>query len=283
TPFGPGDRWVASLKMHHVGGLALLFRALHGGGTVVFPEGRPLASLEPTHLSWVPTQLLRAASEPPPTLRHLLLGGAAAPPALVRERRALGWPVKTTYGSTETASQVCTSTTDADPHESGAPLAGRQLEATPTLRVRGTTVALGVWSDAGIEPLTDADGWLSTGDVGELTAQGTLRVHGRADTMFISGGENVFPEAIERVLGAHPDVRAVVVVDVPDPEWGARPWAFVDGDVDLDGLRAFSSQRLPRHAWVDRVLPWSAEGVTATGKPRRVWFRARAHALRSRR
>jgi len=280
TPFGPGDRWVASLRMHHVGGLALLFRAVQGGGTVVFPAGRPLAALAPTHLSWVPTQLLRAEPAPPPTLTHLLLGGAAAPPELVAERRALGWPVKTTWGSTELASQVCTSTTDADPRDSGAPLAGRQVEATPAIRVRGTTVGVGVWVDGDLEPLADADGWLTTGDVGEITARGTLRVHGRADAMFISGGENVSPESIERVLGAHPDVRAVVVVDVPDPEWGARPWAFVDGEVDLDSVRTFLAPRLPRHAWVDRVLPWSEEGVTATGKPRRAWFRARARAIR---
>ncbi len=280
TPFGPGDRWVASLRMHHVGGLALLFRAVHGGGTVVFPGEQAHTTLAPTHLSWVPTQLLRAEPVPPPTLKHLLLGGAAAPPDLVRERRALGWPVKTTYGSTEVASQACTSTPDADPLESGVPLPGRTIEATPVIRVRGTTVCLGTWSEGDVVPLASPDGWLTTGDVGEITAEGTLRVHGRADSMFISGGENVFPESIERVLGAHPDVRSVVVVDVPDPEWGARPWAFVDGDISLEEARAFSSARLPRHARVDRVLPWSTEGVTSTGKPRRAWFRDRARAIR---
>jgi O-succinylbenzoic acid--CoA ligase len=153
------------------------------------------------------------------------------------------------------------------------------VEATPGIRVQGTTVCLGRWVDGTIQPLADAEGWLPTGDVGELAADGTLSVLGRADTMFVSGGENVFPESIERVLGAHPDVRAVVVVDVPDPVWGARPWAFVDGDLDLASARAFLASRLPRHAWVDRVLPWAPEGVGATGKPRRAWFRQRAHAL----
>ena len=151
---------------------------------------------------------------------------------------------------------------------------------TSTSRVRGTTVCLGIWVDGAIQPLTDPEGWLVTSDVGEIDADGVLRVRGRADTMFISGGENVFPESIERVLGAHPDVRAVVVVDVPDPEWGSRPWAFVDGTMDLEAARAFSATRLPRHAWVDRVLPWDSEGVGATGKPRRAWFRARAHVIR---
>ncbi len=279
TPFSVGDRWIASLRMHHVGGLALLFRALSAGGTVVFPGDRPLEALAPTHLSWVPTQLVRAPDAPPPTLRHVLIGGAAAPPELIRQRRALGWPVKTTYGSTELASQACTSTVDADPRCSGAALACRVVEALPAIRAWGPTVCLGVWSDGALQPLTDADGWLPTGDVGTLDDDGTLRVLGRADTMFISGGENVFPETIERALCAHPAVRSVVVVDVPDPLWGARPWAFVEGDLTLAAALDHLRERLPRHAWVDRVLPWEPEGVGSTGKPRRAWFRERAHAL----
>ncbi|MBO87770.1 MAG: hypothetical protein CL927_20665 [Deltaproteobacteria bacterium] len=279
TPFGQGDRWVASLRMHHVGGLALLFRALVAGGTVVFPGARPLRALGATHLSWVPTQLVRDAGAPPDSLRHLLLGGAAAPPGLVARKRAQGWPVKTTYGSTELASQVCTSTVDGAPEESGAPLAGRLVTADPGIRVRGTTTSLGTWGPAGIEPIADPNGWYATGDLGRITAQGTLQVMGRADTMFISGGENVFPETIERVLGAHPDVRRVVVVDVPDAVWGARPWAFIDGELDLHTVRTYLQGRLPRHAWVDRVLPWDNAGVGTTGKPLRAWFRAAAHTL----
>ena len=282
TPFGVRDRWLASLRMHHVGGLALLFRALVAGGTVVFPGERPLSELRATHLSWVPTQLMRADPSPPDSLKFLLLGGAAAPPALVSGRRERGWPVQTTYGSTECASQVCTSTITADPSHSGAPLAGRVVEALPSIRVRGTTVCLGQWEDGALQPLTDADGWLITGDFGHITDDGTLRVRGRADTMFISGGENVFPESIERVVGAHPAVRQVVVVDVPDDEWGARPWAFVDGELDEGEARQLMAEHLPRFAWVDRFVPWDEDGVGATGKPRRGWFRARAHELKRR-
>jgi O-succinylbenzoic acid--CoA ligase len=278
TPFERGDRWLASLRMHHVGGLALLFRALHAGGTVVFDDANRFRTARPTHISWVPTQLRRADGPPPPTLKHLLLGGAAAPPELVRERRAQGWPVRTTYGSTELASQVCTSTVDAPADGSGTVLAGRVVRAVPEIQVRGTTMALGKWVQGRVVPLTDEEGWFSTGDVGSVSPDG-LRVEGRADTMFISGGENVFPEAIERELGAHPAVRAVVVVDVPDAEWGARPWAFVDGDLTLDAARAWLTACLPRHAWVDRILPWDPRGVGATGKPRRAWFKKQALAL----
>ena len=281
TAFDCGDRWVAALRMHHVGGLALLFRALHAGGTVVFQHDRPLPALHPTHLSWVPTQLVRADHPPPPSLRHLLLGGAAAPPGLVQRARAAGWPVKTTYGSTELASQVCTSTTTGAADESGAPLAGRAVRADPHIRVRGSTTCLGVWRDGGIVPITDEQGWYATGDLGRITDTGTLVVQGRSDTMFISGGENVFPESIERVLGEHPQVQRVVVVDVPDATWGARPWAFIDGELSLEAARAHLSARLPRHAWVDRVLPWEDAGVGTTGKPRRAWFRARARGLTS--
>jgi len=169
---------------------------------------------------------------------------------------------------------------DGDPAASGAALAGRVVRVDPVIHVRGTTVTLGVWVEGRVQPVADAEGWLRTGDVGSLEPDGVLRVRGRADTMFISGGENVFPEAIERVLGAHPKVRQVVVVPVPDPEWGARPWAFVDGELELEAATALLAAHLPPHARVDRILPWEPAGVGATGKPRRAWFRRRALLLR---
>lgn len=278
SPFAVGDRWLVALRMHHVGGLALLFRALHRGGTVVWPGDRSLDVVAPTHISWVPTQLRRAPRIPPPGVRHVLIGGAACPPTLVAARRADGWPIQTTYGSTETASQVCTSSPTDDPASSGCPLPGVVVSATPDLLVRGPTVTLGTYDDGRVTPLRE-DGALPTGDVADLDGD-LLYVRGRSDTMFVSGGENVYPETIERVLGALPDVEAVVVVDVPDDEWGARPWAFVDGDLDLETARSVLAGRLPKHARVDRVLPWEAEGVGATGKPRRGWFRERARAIR---
>ena len=73
----------------------------------------------------------------------------------------------------------------------------------------------------------DADGWLATGDAGELDADGRLRVHGRLTEVIISGGENIWPAPVEAALLTHPSVAEVAVAGTPDPEWGQRVVAWV--------------------------------------------------------
>jgi hypothetical protein len=92
---------------------------------------------------------------------------------------------------------------------------------------------------------------MSSGDVGHFDDEGRLFVTGRADDMIVSGGENVFPLEVEEVLLSHDDVVDVLVVGVPDDEFGQRLAAFVvrrrGGSVDADGIRSFVSARLARH------------------------------------
>ncbi|MFD0539489.1 hypothetical protein ACFQY7_42865 [Actinomadura luteofluorescens] len=96
------------------------------------------------------------------------------------------------------------------------------------------------------------DGLMSLGDVGHLDEQGRLFVHGRDDDMIVSGGENVFPSAIEEVLERLPQVREVAVVGVPDEEFGRRAAAFVvlrEGEtLDEDAVRAHVRDHLARYA-----------------------------------
>ena len=125
----PGDRWLLSLPLFHVGGLAILFRVLLGGGTVVIGSGRDQLNkiterYQITHLSLVAIQLRRllhsglspAASE---WLKAILVGGGTVPDQLISEAVHRGWPIFTTYGLTEMASQVTTSA----PHDSPERLA----------------------------------------------------------------------------------------------------------------------------------------------------------------
>ena len=86
-----------------------------------------------------------------------------------------------------------------------------------------------------------------------------LRVTGRMDNMFISGGENVMPEEIERILTSRPDIRQAVVVPVKDTEFGLRPVAFVDAGefgLDVTEIRDWMSTRLPRFKIPIRFFPW---------------------------
>ncbi len=108
----PGDRWLHSLPLYHVGGLAILFRCLLAGASVALPEpgatlGRAIAGS--THVSLVSTQLLRLLREEdldPAGLRAILLGGSSIPPPLIDEALSHGLPIHTSYGLTEMASQV---------------------------------------------------------------------------------------------------------------------------------------------------------------------------------
>ncbi len=240
--FGPGDRWLLSLPLYHVGGLAILFRALSAGGTVVFPgKGQTLAEAAldngATHLSLVPTQLERLLRSPDaPRLagrpKTMLIGGAPVPRDLLRRAWQTGLPARASYGMTETASLVSVAPLagDASVRESdGLVLPGRELRVAEDgeIHVRGDILPLGEWRNGRIESLADGDGWMRTGDLGVLR-DGALWVGGRRDNQFISGGENIQPEEIERVLLEITGADQAVVTPIPDAEYGQRPMAWLN-------------------------------------------------------
>ena len=290
-PLDRGDRWLVALPMSHVAGLSILFRCLLAGATALIARSgsfrddgrRPddaLALLpRATRLSVVPAQLGRLIEMPPDrrsALRSVLVGGQAASPALLERARAAGIPVLPTYGSTEMASQVATAAPGAviPPGASGPVLPHRRLRIRDgRIQVGGRTLFAGYLAPDGIKPPPlEPDGWLATGDCGRLD-DGVLTVTGRADGMFISGGENIHPQEIEDVLGSHPAVTLAVVVPAPDPEFGARPVAFIQSPGALppeDELQALVAERLPRFKHPVRYMQMPTGALTPLGKPDRV-------------
>lgn len=242
-PLRVGDRWLLSLPLYHVGGLAILFRCILAGAAVVIPEaGVEIAdvirSARITHLSLVPTQLKRLLRHPEAAalarqLRCVLLGGAAIPRELVAEARALGFRVFASYGMTETASLVTAVLPGAlesvARSSEGSCLQHRELRVAEDgeIWVRGPVLALGRWDAGTVVPLTGEEGWFATGDLGRME-KGHLVVSGRKDSMFISGGENIQPEEIERALLEVTAAETVLVTPVPDAEYGHRPCAWLD-------------------------------------------------------
>ena len=250
----PDDRWLACLPLFHVGGLAILFRSCLYGTAVIlhdgFQEEAVLQSLEqdaPTLVSLVPTMLHRLldtglTAATAPSLRLILLGGAAAAPELLARATAAGLPVAVTYGLTEATSQVATSLpeeTRLKPGSAGRPLLfsrvavvdddGRALPAGEPGEnvVSGPTITAGYYGDAQTTAAKWRDGYWSTGDVGYLDGDGDLWVLDRRSDLIVSGGENVYPAEVERVLQAHPAVATVCVVGLPHPEWGQQVAALV--------------------------------------------------------
>ena len=116
-------------------------------------------------------------------------------------------------------------------------------------------------------------GWLTTGDVGEIDPGGRLVVHGRRGDLIITGGENVWPEPVEKVLSAVPGVADVAVAGRDDEEWGQRVVAFVvasaDGPPTLDELTLRGEGRLRRARGAARARARRPIPRTALGKVRR--------------
>jgi O-succinylbenzoic acid--CoA ligase len=184
----------------------------------------------------VPTQLrrlLRTADRAPGSLKGVLLGGAALPPDLVDAALDAGWPLHTTYGCTEMASQIATTPPDAARdqllHTAGRvlPHARLRVDDRGALLVRGASLFDGYVEGRSLHPARTSDGWYRTGDLGFLDGDGFLHVEGRTDRMFISGGENIQPEEIETALQRLDGVEQAAVVPVPNDAFGARPVAFV--------------------------------------------------------
>lgn len=243
---GPG-RWVLALPPRHIAGLQVLTRSVRAGIPPVvvdgasFDPGTLAAALvaapsdAPLYLSLVPTQLHRVLATGGAALTALtrcaavLLGGAAAPAALLERARGAGVPVVTTYGMTETSGGCV---------YDGVPLPGMSVDLAADGRIGlgGATVADG-YLDDGPQPFRLVDGvrWFETSDIGELDDVGRLQVLGRADDVLVTGGVNVHPALVERLL--EPVADQVVIVGVPDPEWGSLLTAVVAGSAGLRELR----------------------------------------------
>jgi O-succinylbenzoic acid--CoA ligase len=287
----PGDRWLHSLPLYHVGGLSILFRCLLAGATAVFPEhgtqvGESIAALSATHVSLVSTQLLRLLREGADlsALEAVLMGGGPVPASLVDEAVARGLPVHTSYGLTEMASQVTTTPPGASPevlHTSGRVLPHREVSISGEgeILVRGETLFAGYVEGEKVARPLDVDCWFHTGDLGELDENGYLRILGRKDNLFISGGENIQPEEIEEAICRLDGVDEAVVVPLPDPEFDHRPVAFVKTDGDEPGDLAPELRKvLPRFKVPISFHPWPEE--TRRGmKPDRNALRERARWL----
>lgn len=138
------------------------------------------------------------------------------------------------------------------------------------VRLRSPAITNGYWrKEAETARAITQDGWLCTGDAGELDEDGYLYIRDRYKDMIVSGAENIYPKEIENVLEFHPAVAEAAVVGVPHEKWGETPWAFValraDASVTADEVIAFTRERLARYKCPSGVsflpnLPRNASG-----------------------
>lgn len=272
---GADDTWLLAMPLTHVGGLSILVRSAYAGGAVRMLDGfDPVAVAESlaedvTMVSVVPTMLRRLLSTQPGPysgLRAVLVGGGPIPDGLLEQAQGAGLPVLPTYGMTETFGQVATLRPGEELRRHAKPLPGVDLRIVPDGRiaVRGPQVSPGYLG----EPDRESD-WLVTNDLGEIDDEGAVRVLGRADTMIVTGGENVDPQRVETELMQCPGVLEVVVIGIPDEEWGTAVACVFSGTADPDAVTAWARSRLPGHAVPKTCRRVAAIPRTALGKPDR--------------
>jgi O-succinylbenzoic acid--CoA ligase len=307
-PVEPGDRWLLSLPLFHVGALGIVFRCLLGGGTVVFGDhtddlASQIGRHKITHLSVVPTQLRRLLESPDlnrvkSSLKAILLGGGPIPVSLVRRAAEQNLPIRCTYGLTEMTSQVATATLEAPASLKVLGYREAKIDAAGEILVKGETLFLGYAIAERVHCPVDTNGWFHTGDSGVIEGDGCLAVTGRMDSMFISGGENIQPEQIESALIAVDGIEDALVVPADSREYGQRPVAFLrcrpavnlaDPDSDLseeerfgldhNSLSAELAKTLPRFMLPVAYYPWPRGHVQAGIKADRAFFKQLAAKL----
>jgi acyl-CoA synthetase (AMP-forming)/AMP-acid ligase II len=276
--FTAGDRGYCPLPLFHVNAEVVgVLAALRAGAYLAldrkFSRSGFWDMIGRNRITWinaVPAIISILALDPPAVrpsgLRFVRSASAPLPlAALERFEAAIGVPVVETYGMTEAASMI-TANPVGGPRKPGS--AGRAAGAEVSVRrpgggsaapgeigrvrIRGAGVITRY--DSGQRPgAIDADGWLDTGDLGYLDADGFLFLAGRSDDVINRGGEKIYPREIEEVLLAHPGVRSAAVIGEADEVLGERPVAYIVPDGDLlpaeieAALAATCSVRLPRH------------------------------------
>lgn len=222
-------KYLLSLPLHHIGGIIILFRVFLCGATLVLPEKNlisQIASKKITHLSLVPTQLQRLLEKSSlisfSTLKYILLGGAPISPYLYEQISKYQIPVLFSYGMTEMSSTIAIGSTK----DNLQILPYREVAISPfgEILVKGECLFLGYLGEKKI----NVRQWFHTKDIGFLSKEGYLSLLGRKDRMFICGGENIYPEMIEKVIYEVLNVDSTIVVGVPDYEYGTLPFAFIE-------------------------------------------------------
>ena len=318
VPTRPDDVNLAVAPLFHIGGLnALTLRTLLRGGTVVLRRGfdpaqclQDLVRHRVTSFFAVPAMYAALARVPGfaeadlGALRAAVVAGAPVPPQLIRDCGERGVLLQQAWGLTETApfaTYLPAGLTLEKTGSAGAPMPYTEIcladpvtgarvgeaEARGEICVRGPNVTPGYWNnpDATRAAFDDA-GWFHSGDIAHRDEDGFYYIVDRLKDMIISGGENVYPAEVERVLAACPGVLEAAVIGVPDPKWGETVLAVLTCEPGaaptLEEVRAFTGRHLARYKLPTRVLlaeelPRNASGKLVKSELRR-WVETRQPA-----
>ncbi len=312
--YGAGDRLCIPVPLYHCFGMVMSSLASAvTGGTMVFPgEGfepaATLAAIEAercTHLHGVPTMFIAQLEAPGfanydlQSLRGGIMAGSPCPIEVMKRvcEQMHMREVSIAYGMTETSPVSFQSSTD-DPLERRVSTVGRVMphlevkivDATGAivavgekgeLATRGYSVMQGYWGDAVRSSEAIRDGWMHTGDLATIDAEGYCNIVGRVKDMLIRGGENVYPREVEEFLFTHPAVGQAQVFGVPDAKYGEEVCAWIvlkpGASATTQDIRDFCRERIAHYKVPKYVRFVSEIPMTVTGKPQK--FVMREHMM----
>ncbi len=272
-----GDRYLLSLPLFHVGALTPLTNNIHRGmTTVVLRAFDPvtvwkLVESERIDIMLAVPAMLNFMLQVPDhqtidrsRLRWILSGAAPVPVALIEKYAAMGIAVHQVYGMTESCGPACLTSPEtalAKAGSTGKPFVhtdvrvvdadGRDVKPDESgeVLIRGPHVMKGYWRRPEATAETLRDGWLHSGDIATVDAEGFIYIQDRKKDMFITGGENVYPAEVENVILQHPGVGDVAVIGQPCEKWGESGFAVVvrkDPALDEAAILAHCQGRLAR-------------------------------------
>ncbi len=257
------DHYLLSLPLHHISGIAAMMRTFLVGATLTIEKN--IWEAKATHLSCVPTQLFRLLEGPSSLieqakkLKCMLLGGAPIPIDLYHLAMKQGFNLYLTYGMTEAASMITLKSPESKEYHLGKPLPHleMQINEKQEILIRGNSMLYGYWdSDSQCIRRFSQEAWFETKDLGSWTKDGNLQFFARKDRMFISGGENIYPEEIESALSMIPEIKQAIVYPESDIEFGMRPVAYLYAgrQYSLEELKVLLKNCLPSFKYPKRVV-----------------------------
>ena len=250
--FSNKDVFLASLPFYHIGGFAIISRALLSGGVLVTPKSlkqndivAAMAKFNPSVISLVPTMLQRIIGDgvnPNTNLRLLFLGGGPSSDDLIHSSLDKGWPIVKVYGSSETTAMVTGSWGEnlkLHPASGGKPFSNVEIRILDEFKnivianvvgeiaIKGESVASGYINNSKLWKEKIHNGFYLTGDYGYLDESNNLFVLSRRTDLIVSGGENIDPREVENILCENREISDSFVFPIPNPEWGQVPVALV--------------------------------------------------------
>lgn len=290
------DRFLNSLPLFHVGALTPVITSVFIGGSITLMKNfDPVEAWNLIRDEKIQTTLMvpimlqfmlltyDADSHDTTTLRNIISGASPVPVSLIETYTGMGIEIHQVYGLTETGGPACIISSEDAISRAGS--TGKAFTFTEVrvvdqngttckpnepgeVQVKGSHIMVGYWNQPEATDAAIVDGWLKTGDVATMDADGFVTIVDRVKDMLISGGENVYPAEIENVLLAHDKINDAGVIGIPSEKWGESPLAVIvraDESISAEDVMAHCVGKLAPFKTVKAVefveeIPRNASG-----------------------